>query len=176
MRMLNRVLAVLFAFALLVLGILIPTEVIRAALSKRHWLLPWESLTSDLTGNSWQAGPVRAVLIGAAVVGLLLLVGQLKPRRPSALPLSASAAGVQASTTRRSLQQTLQRAAAEVDGVSGATARVGRRTAKITARAFLRDAGGLQEQVTEHVTGRLDSLSLAHSPRLTVRVQQKVSR
>ena len=176
MRMLNRVLAVLFAFALLVLGILIPTEVIRAALSKQHWLLPWESLTSDLTRNSWQAGPIRAVLIGAAVVGLLLLVGQLKPRRPSALPLSASTPDVHASTTRRSLQHTLQRAAGDIDGVSSAKAKVRRRKAKITAEAFLRDTTGLQEQVTEHVTGWMEGLSLAHPPRLTVRMQPKKNR
>lgn len=176
MRMLNRVLAVLFAFALIALGILVPVEVIRAALSKRPWLLPWESLTADLTRNSWQAGPIRAVLIGAALVALLLLTAQLKPRRPGALPLTPSADGVEASTTRRSLQKTLERAASEVDGVSTATARVGRRTAKITARSFLREAGGLRELLTEHVTSRLDSLSLAHPPRLDVRVQQEEGR
>lgn len=174
--MANRVLSVLFAFALIALGVLIPTEIIRAALGKRHWLLPWERLTSDLTKNSWQASPVRAVLIGVTVVGLLLLIAQLKPRRPNTLPLSASPPGVDASITRRSLQHTLQRAAGDVDGVLSAKAKVGRRKAKVTAEAFLRDTTGLQEQVAERVTGRVESLSLAHPPRLTVRMQHKENR
>ncbi len=171
--MVNRVLAVLFAVALTAVGVLVPVEVVRAALGMRHWLLPWENVTADLSKNSWQAGPVRAVLIGIAVVGLLLLFAQLKPRRPSALPLSPLTAGVHASTTRRSLRPALQRAASEVDGVSDAQVKVGRRKVKVTARAHLRATGGLKEQVSEHVSGRLDSLGLVKAPRVAVRVQKE---
>lgn len=171
--MVNRVLAVLLALAVVALGVLVPVEITRAAAGKRHWLLPWETLTTTLTGNSWQSGPVRAVLIGVAAIGLLLLLFQLTPRRLSALPLAPLTAGVEASTTRRSLRQALQRAATEVDGVSSAKAKVGRRRAKITARTELRDAGDLQQQVSEHVAHRLDSLSLARAPQVAVRLRRK---
>lgn len=170
--MVNRVLAVLLALAVVALGVLVPVEITRAAFGKRHWLLPWETLTTNLTGHSWQSGPVRAVLIGVAAIGLLLLLFQLTPRL-SALPLVPLTAGVEASTTRRSLRQALQRAATEVDGVSSAKAKVGRRRAKITARTELRDAGDLQQQVSEHVAHRLDSLSLARAPKVAVRLRPK---
>lgn len=174
-RIVNRILAALVALAVIVFGIIIPVEIIRAAFGRRHWLLPWETLTTNLTRDSWQSGPVRAVLICVAI-GLLLLLAQLKPRRPSSLPLTSLTPGVEASTTRSSMRQVLQHAATEVDGVSSATATVSRRKAKVTARADVRDAAGLQEQVHEKVAGRLDSLSLAHPPRLAVTVHAKESR
>lgn len=170
--MVNRVLAVLFAVGLIALGVLVPGEVVKGALGKGHWLLPWENLTTDLTRNSWQAGPVRAVLVGVAVVGLLLLLAELKPRRPSTLPLTPLTAGVDAGTTRRSLRHALQRAAREVDGVSGAHVKVGRRKAKVTARAHLRSTDGLTEQVSEHVSSRLASLGLVKAPQVAVKVQK----
>lgn len=176
MRLVNRLLAVLAALAVIAVGVLIPVEIVRAALGTEHWLLPWESWTADLTRNSWQAGPVRAVLFTTAAVGLLLLLTQLRPRRPSVLPLAPLTPNVAASTTRRSLQQTLQRAATEVDGVAAARVRVGRRTATVTAAAQVRDPAGLREQVTEHVRQRLEGLALARSPRLSVRVRGKESR
>lgn len=171
MRLANRLLAVLVALALIALAVLVPVEALRAALGKPHWVLPWETWTRTLAANTWRTGWARAVLIGLAVVGLLLLLAELKPRRPGLLPLARLTDNVQAGTTRRSLQQVLCRAAAEVDGVTQASVKARRRRVKVTAASRLRDPGGLDQRVRDQVTERLTSLQLAAQPRLTVKVR-----
>ncbi len=109
MRLANRLLAVLVALALIALAVLVPVEVVWAAFGKPHWVLPWETWTRTLATNTWQPSWARAVRIGVAVVGLLLLLAELKSRRPGLLPLARLTDDVQAGTTRRSLQQTLRR-------------------------------------------------------------------
>lgn len=173
MRIFNRLLAVLVAVAVLALAVVTTVEVIRAALGSTHWLVPWRSWASDLRRDSWESGPVRTVLFAAAAVGLLLLFSQLKPRRVSTLPLASLTPAVAAATARRSLQQTLQRAAVEVNGVTAARATVRRRKTTVVADAALREPAGLREQVTDQVRQRLDELSLARPPRLTVKVRSK---
>lgn len=170
MRIANRILAVLFAFALLLSGVLVPIEIVRGALHKRHWLLPWEPLTTTLRHDSWASGPARSTFLALAVVGLVLLAAQLKPRRPRVLPLRPITPEVTAGTIRRSLQQTLRRAATEVDGITSATARLRRHKATITAVPRLRDTSGLQQAVTDRVTQRLAGLDLARPPKVRIRL------
>lgn len=171
MRLTNRLLATIVALAILALGILVPVEVIRAVLHQRSWVLPWRTWTQHLQTNTWQTGWVRALLIAVAVLGLLLLFAQLKPRRPGLLPLAPLTDGVAAGTTRRSLQNALRRAATEVDGVAQATAKARRRRVSITAGSRLRDPAGLEDQVRERVGARLADLQLARAPRLKVSVR-----
>ena len=171
MRYVNRVLAVVVALALIALATLVPVEIARAALGRPPWLVPWEQWRSTLAATTWQDGWVRAVLIGLVVLGLLLLLAQLKPRRPTTLALQQLTADVAAGTTRRSLQQSLSHAATAVDGVARASAKAGRRRVTVTATPRLRDTTGLEEQVRRSVTTRLDGLQLAQAPKLTVRVR-----
>lgn len=174
MRLLNRLLATLLALAGIALAVLIPVEVVRALLGRRYWLLPWGTWTRTLHTNSWQTGWVRAALIGVAVLGVLLLAGQLKPRRPGLLPLTPRTDRVQAGTTRRSLQQALRRAATDVPGVATARVRARRRSVRVTALTRLRDHSNLDTQVRNQLTGRLDSLQLAQAPRLRVKIRGAV--
>ena len=175
MRVLSRLLAILIALALIALAVLVPVDVVRAALHQRT-SLPWHTWVTAVGTDTWQAPWVRAVLIGVAVVGLLLLLGELKPRRPGLLPLAPLTEDVDASTTRRSLQQALRRAAVKVDGIVEAKAAARRGAVKVRAVARLREPAGLDEQVREHVAARLESLHLARTPRLVVRLRRERTR
>ena len=171
MRYVNRLLSVVVALALIALAVVVPVEIARAALGRPPWLVPFESWRSTLLATTWQDGWVRAVLVGLVLLGLLLLLVQLKPRRPGTLGLQPLTENVSAGTTRRSLQQSLSHAATEVDGVARASAKAGRRRVSVTAVPRLRDASGLEEQVRRSVTTRLEGLQLAQAPKLTVRVR-----
>lgn len=170
MIIVNRVLAAAVALALIALAIIVPVEVVRAFSGRRYWTVPHPRWAQELRDTTWDAGLVRTICILVAVVGLLLLLAELKRRRPSALPLAPLAAGVEAATTRRSLQKVLQNTAQEVDGVDSATARVKRRSATITASPGVRAPDGLEQQITERVSRRLDAIGLAAPPRLKVKL------
>jgi hypothetical protein len=67
----------------------------------------------------------------------------------------------------------LRAEATKVDGITGATVRVRRRSARVTAASGARGraaASALTEPVTQALAAHLGSLEMRHAPRLTVRV------
>ncbi|SET83970.1 DUF6286 domain-containing protein [Geodermatophilus poikilotrophus] len=170
MTVVNRVLATLLALALLLGGLLAVVEVVLAALGRRPWLVPHPDWTSWLTDQSLDSGAVRAALVGAVVLGLVLLVLALRRGRPGALPLPARVESVRTTASRRGIERTLRAAATRPDGVRDARVRARRRTVRVRAATALREPGDLQSRVTEAVSQRLEELGLAGTlrPRVTV--------
>ena len=170
MTVVNRVLATLLALALLLGGLLTVVEVVLAALGRPPWLVPHPDWTSWLTDQDLGSTIVRAALIGAVVLGLVLLVLALRRGRPGALPLPARVESVRTTASRRGIERTLRAAATRPDGVRDARVKARRRTVRVKAATALRDPGDLQSQVTQAVTQRLDELGLSGTlrPRVTV--------
>ena len=170
MTVVNRVLATLLALALLLGGLLAVVEIVLAALGREPWLVPHPGWTAWLSDQTLASGVVRAVLIGAGVVGLVLLVLALRRGRPGALPLPTRVESVRTTASRRGIERTLRAAATRPDGVRDARVKARRRTVRVRAATALRDPGDLQSRVTEAVTQRLDELGLSGSlrPRVTV--------
>ena len=170
MTVVNRVLATLLALAVLLGGLLAVVEIVLAALGRQPWLVPHPDWTTWLSDQTLGSGIVRAVLIGAVVLGLVLLVLALRRGRPGALPLPSRVESVRTTASRRGIERTLRAAATRPDGVRDARVKARRRTVRVRAATALRDPGDLQSRVTEAVTQRLDELGLSGSlrPRVTV--------
>jgi hypothetical protein len=175
MAVFDRLAALLLGLFLLVLGVLVPAEIIHSAVLSRtgELLLPWQALTRFFTGHDWSTSPVLAASIVTALVGLVLLVLELKRRRPGLLTLVTEDDTVTAGTTRRSVQRALAARAQDVDGISGASATVRRGRATVAATTGQRDPGDLQERLTGQLTGWLDGLGLVKVPRLRVRLTSR---
>jgi hypothetical protein len=175
MVLFDRLAAVLLALALLLAGVLAPAEIVHTAVLDKpgHLILPWETLTRFFTGHAWSTAPVLTISAIAAGVGLVLLLAELKRRRPGLLRLSTNDEHLTAGTTRRSLQRALAVRAEEVDGISSASAKVRRRRASVAATTGLRDAGDLRQRLTDQLTGWLDGLGLVKAPRLRVRLSSR---
>ena len=170
MTVVNRVLATLLALALLLGGLLAIAEIVLAALGRQPWLVPHPDWTAWLSDQTLGSGVVRAALIGAVLLGLLLLVLALRRGRPGALPLPSRVDSVRTTASRRGLERTLRAAATRPDGVRDAQVRARRRSVRVRATTVLRDPADLQSRVTEAVTERLAELGLASTlrPRVTV--------
>lgn len=174
MRVLDRVLAVVLAALLFVAGALTVLEVAWAAIGKRGQLLaPYETWADYLRTHTWSSGPVVAGCVVVALVGLVLLLEELKPRRPGLLAVHSDDETLTVGLARRSLSRGLATAAADVDGISEASAIIGKRRAAITAVSALRDVTGLQQHVQDQMQAWIDGLNLVSPPRLTVTVKQK---
>jgi hypothetical protein len=177
MAVFDRVAAVLLALALLILGILVPVEIVHTVVGRPgHLVLPWEALTGFFTGHDWSTAPLLTISAVTAGVGLVLLLAEFKRRRPGLLTLRTDDEYLTAGTTRRSLRRALAAQAEEVDSISGATVKVSRRRATVTATTPLHDPGDLREELTQRVTRWLDSLGLVSSPSLRVRLRTREDR
>ncbi len=162
MRTLDRVLSVLLALVLVALGILVPIEVIRA-LADADPLLPYPQVADFLRERSWSAGPVIAGSAVLAGLGLVLILAELKPRRPTQLALTTDTDAVTADISRRSLARAVAHAVANTPGVESASATVGRRRIRVRARTLLRAPNGLADQARQRAQAVVDSLAPVRS-------------
>jgi hypothetical protein len=176
MRYVNRVVMILLALALMAAGVLAAVEVGLAALSRPPLVVQREHVTEVLQRSRWADVPVRGVLLAVAVVGLVLLVAQLVPRRTRLLPITDPTPGVTTATTRRSLERALRRAATGADGIVAASVTASRRRVKVRAVTGLRDVTGLRTGLVAAVTEQLDGIGLARRPALSVSLRRKEPR
>jgi len=165
MRTLNRVLTLLVSVAVIVAAAVLAVEVLVAVFGLHPLLLDWRA--------AYRAGRTAAAV---ALVGLLLLAAQLKPRRVRRLKVSSQDANTDAALTRAGVRSALRRAATDVDGINSAKVKLGRRAAKVTASSRASQAGLTQDLNTEvrtAVADRLASLQLRHAPRARTSVQTR---
>lgn len=175
MRIVNRLLAALLALFLIVLGVLLIIEVIAARLGHQPAVVQWHQSYHWLYRTHWQQGSVRVTAAALLVLGVLLLVAELRRPRVSRLPVGAEGSNApdDVAFTRRGVAATLRAAVTDVDGIRSATVRVKRRSVSVQAHAAAQDADAaraLRDPATTAAQDRLRSLQLASPPRLTVRV------
>jgi Family of unknown function (DUF6286) len=173
MRLLNRPLAFILAAALVVASVIVIIEVIAFHIKSGPLVLHWTTWYHWAAKTHWDALVVRVWSAILIVIGALILVLELKPRRVTRLPLRSSHDATDAAVTRGGLAGTLRAATTTVDGISGAAVKVRRRRARVTAVSAARGrpaADALKEPVTQALHSRLDGLDLRRPPRLTVRV------
>lgn len=177
-KLANRLLAVLLALALLVLGVLVLVEIVwvYAFGGSREVLLPYAAAADYFEGLAWTSRPTRVILIVLVVVGLLLLVAELRRSKPGLLSLASSTGPVTTGADRRALEKAAAAVATDVEGVSAARAKVSRRRISVAAESGLRDGSGLRERLDARMASWVDGLSLADPPALAVRVSQRRSR
>ena len=173
MRVANRPLALIRAAALLAVTVVTIAEVIGSAVGHSPLLVPWPTWYHWAGTTHWNAMVVRVWAIILIVIGLALLLLELKQRRATRLSLSSTDEATDATVTRRGLARMLRTESARVDGITGATVRVSRLRARVTAASSARGqvaASALTDPVTQALRTRLDDLDMRHAPRLSVRI------
>ena len=173
MRVANRPLALILAAALLAVSVVVIAEVIGFAVNNSPLLVPWPTWYDWASTTRWDAVVVKVWAAILMAVGLVLVVLEVKPRRTTRLPLRSADQATDATVTRRGLARMLRMEAARVDGITGASARVSRQRARVTAYANARGqaaASALTEPVTRALRARIDDLEMRQRPELSVRV------
>ncbi len=173
MTVVNRVLALALSLAVAALAIVVAVEVVSVALDKQPVLFDWRPTYDRGLRSVWTDTPVRAICIGLIVLGVVLLVLQLVPRRPSRLALQTEVPGLEVGVTRHGLASTAESAAESVDGIGESTARVKKRRVVVRARSRAIDTASarqLEDGVKAAIAVRLDRLQLARQPRIKVSV------
>lgn len=174
MRLFNRLLAALISVALVVIGVLVVVEVIADRLGKAPAIVHWHQAYNWAHRTPWQQGSVRVACIALAVIGLILLLAELKRSRPSRLRTTST--DVDSAYSRRGVAGAVRSAVARVDGINHADVTVKRRRVKVAATtAGLQPftAESLREPVSTAAQQRLDTLELDPAPSLSVRVSTR---
>ena len=177
MRIVNRLLAALLALAVIVVGALLIIEVVAARLGRKPALVHWHSAYAWAESTQWQQGSVRVAAVALVVLGLLLLIAELKRPRVSRLAVADDTdLPDDVAFTRGGVAAALRAAVSDVDDIRAAKVRVRRRSVSVRAQAGAQDsdaARALREPATAAARDRLRDLQLAAPPRLSVRVLRR---
>jgi hypothetical protein len=176
MRLANRVLAALLSLAVIAVGVLLIIEVIVGRVHHRTAVVDWRPAYDWARRTTWNAGSVRVACVVLILIGLVLLLTELKPARVSRIaadPAQAGAAGIDAAYTRRGVAAAVRSAVAGVDGVRGASVKVKRRRVTVAATSAAQGkatARSLRDPISEAARQRLTALKLRRVPSVSVRV------
>lgn len=171
MRTADRFAAVLLALVGFAAGILLAVEIAHRAFGgDGHLLVPYEPLADFARSTAWSTPVVLATGAVLAVLGALVLVLELKPRRPALLVLESGHPDVTAALPRASVNRIVEHATVDVAGVASTTARTRGRTVAVRARTPLTDTGDLANRVEDAGAAALADLRLRRTPAVTVRV------
>lgn len=169
MRIVNRLLAFVVGLALAAAAVIAIVEIVVALSGRPPVLVARNRVASELGRLQWDDPRVVAVAVGMIVVGLLLLLVQLIPRRPIQLPLQGQP-GRSAAIDRRGLQERLRHVALRDRDVVAAAVRVRRRAklrVSVPGDADRRDA---RRRVHERVTDAVGQLGLRRPLKVKVAV------
>lgn len=176
--------ALLVALVLLALGALAATSAIQTLLGRTP-VVSLDAVPSALSGVAWESPAVLIAAGVAALVGLVLLLAAILPGPSHVLPLSTAPAATgdtgewgpwsgggveEAGWHRHDLGVRLRRRAQTVEGVTGASATVRKRSVKVVARTHRATTDELRQAVESTLSTDLDTLGLARRPRLRVSV------
>ncbi|GAA1275158.1 hypothetical protein GCM10009677_30710 [Sphaerisporangium rubeum] len=167
--------AAVVAVALAVAGVL---TLIEAVASTPGSPVRAESLDRavDWVAARWADPATMAASALAVLLGLVLLGLGVTPGRPRLVPLASddplSAVGITKGAARRYMAAV----ADDVEGVSRARARLGRRRLDVRVTTPLREPGDLRERVTAAVERHLEELAPLRRPKVRVAVRRKEPR
>jgi len=173
LHLINRLAAALVSLTVVAGAALLVGEVIRWALGMQEWVVPYQDWWRSL--NDLSVGEDRFLVVAAivAALGLLLLLFELVPRRPTDLATAPLADGVTTVATRGGVRSAAVSAARSVSGVRSASASVRRRSVGVIVHTRVRDvAPNLRQSVREAVEESLTALELRSRPRVRVSVKE----
>ena len=176
MRILNRFLAFILALAVLAVCVIVIVEVIGYAINGEHVIVDWMSWQRWAERTHFNSTVIKVLSIVFIVVGLILLLAELKPRRVTRVTLQSDESATDAAITTKGIAVVAKAATTDVDGISDASASASHRRVTVTATAAERDkayAQALTAPVTTAVQTRLDSLRMQRHPRLSVHVKPR---
>jgi hypothetical protein len=176
MRVVNRLLAAVVAILVIAAAFVVVVEVVVAQVAKRDpWIVPYDQWLESAQQNTWAGSDaVLQLALALLLVGAVLLVLQLVPRRPTSLPLEVGGRS-EVQVQRRSLERSLVRAAERLDAVEKASVDLGENRVQVRATTHRRQAPNLEAEITRSM---MDALARAHpvrQPEIRVKVSRRQS-
>jgi len=169
LRVLERVVALLFWVAVTVVAFLVATVTALDAMDRPEQLVDTDEVLQTVAAFDPTSALAIAVAVGLVLLGLAVLVMEFTPRRPRSL-LHHAGERVTFTLDRRGLERRLTRTAESDPDVDEAKVRI-RRRAKVTVQKVERsDDRSLRRRVRDRLREELDQLVERKTPKVKVDV------
>jgi hypothetical protein len=174
-RIANRLLAFIVAAAIAVVGIILIIEVIAARSGAAPVVIGWHSILNWGRRNTWDADSVEVACAITTAAGLLLLLPQLRRRRPTRLTVTAGDS-TDAAITRKGASAAVRAAVNDIDGITSSHVRVKHRKIAVKATSYAATdatAGNLKSSIKQAAQQVIDQLQLTSKRRVKVSVDSR---
>ena len=169
LRVLERVVALLFWVAVTAVAFLVATVTALDAMDRPEQLVDTDEVLQTVAAFDPTSALAIAVAVGLVLLGLAVLVMEFTPRRPRSL-LHHAGERVTFTLDRRGLERRLTRTAESDPDVDEAKVRI-RRRAKVTVQKVERsDDRSLRRRVRDRLREELDQLVERKTPKVKVGV------
>lgn len=165
--MLNRIAGAVLGLLLLALGLLVAVEAAFVAAGRAPWPVPVDRWRSTLGTVTWSERRVLVLSIVAGLVGLLVLVAQLRRRPPDRVSVGSPEEAVWW-LNRRSVEQRVAFAAGAVEGVHHPRASISGRENQWRLKVRAEARPNQNDAVKRAVWAELDRLGTGASAEVDV--------
>lgn len=174
MRVVNRLLALVVGLVLLAGGLLAAVNGVLAAADRRPWPVDVARWYGPLTRTRLSAPVVLGVSVGIGVVGLVVLIAELRPWAPTRLSLRHAHASDTVAwwVHRRSVERQVSAAVDTVAGVSETRSRLRGRGARWRLVVRPRGRADARPEVREAVQAELDRIAAPAEVRLRITMRR----
>jgi hypothetical protein len=169
LRVLERLVALLFWVAVTAVAFLIATQTALDAMNRPEQVLDTDGVVQTVAAFDPTSALAIAVAVGLVLLGLAVLVMEFTPRRPRSI-LHHAGERVTFTLDRRGLERRLTRTAESDPDVDDAKVRI-RRRAKVTVQKVESgDGRSLRGRVRDRLREELDQLVERKTPKVKVDV------
>jgi hypothetical protein len=169
LRVLERLVALLFWVAVTAVAFLIATQTALDAMNRPEQVLDTDGVVQTVAAFDPTSALAIAVAVGLVLLGLAVLVMEFTPRRPRSI-LHHAGERVTFTLDRRGLERRLTRTAESDPDVDDAKVRI-RRRAKVTVQKVeSSDGRSLRGRVRDRLREELDQLVERKTPKVKVDV------
>lgn len=169
----NRLVVLVVGAALAAVGVVAIVEAVATGVGAGFVWFPGQAWLRTLETTSWANPTVLIVAIIVGVVGLLLLVIQLAPRRRRTAPVSAAPGRWH--LARRSGERHLERLLAEEPSTSGVKVHLRPHHHTWTVAVRLRSGRAQPDALRQRVSDELGRLGAPGSPRIKIKAKSQGS-
>lgn len=172
MNVANRIILVLVAVVLVAIGGWAVAESVAHLVGQDAVLLDPGTVAATLERATWTSSTTRLVALALVVVGLALVVAQLKPRRPVDYPARAASPTRHLSYDRHGLERLAGQVTDDHPDVAGVDrVTLHRRNLRVQARGYVdTPRAATRRDVEQRLRHELDELDLQRPPRVRVAV------
>ncbi len=169
MRLINRLISLLLWLAVAIVGVLVVIEIMLGLLGRPGLIVQRADLAAWVGRSSW-ADPTP-VLVGlvALLIGVLLVVAQLAPRRPTTWPGRSGREGRSLHYERSGLQNHVRAVAERAREVEAAKVRLKKRKLKVRLDVIeSAEPTQVKETTRQRISEALQALRVEDPPQLRV--------
>lgn len=177
MAIVNRIVLLLLLLALLAAVVLAVVELMLVGLGQPALLVRPGEVEDAVRGATWQDPTVQLATAVAGLVGLLLVVAQLKPRRPDTVETEPLTEGRHIVLDRHGMEAEIERRVVAHDDVVAAHVRWRRFRLRVRCDLYAdADRRAAAEPIEQLVKEELDRREVRDPPRVSVRTRKSEAR